>query len=385
MKVMLTSFGVEHSLSSEAAPGTMFDRMPPVSFRWVNQAFMPDYDLLLLCDRIIMDVESFDRLVNNSVAAYSRVSETFHALKSEGRIQLDDFSSILRPHTELLSRMIEHDIKSLDQWVVPLRESLTLWRHFSKMSMNLMDAGSHHDLSYRDLHSPQSHHSVLFHEVSHMLAGESARVDSLSRLVGEALDSSEKRKRKEYRGALRDVLRSYLTYVDANLILAHQLDVGFHDWLDFTPFYSAKFLSVGQGEDIVQQKKAQIEKLFTLPFPELAIRNTPALMKALNDKRIEELRQLVQNAVEGKVVFDDDFAKAVLREVFHGSEHAAKWRKVVGYATLPIGFVPWVGTVVQKAIEEGAEIPIERKFKEKHRWFYMLSNIAESTNESVEQ
>jgi len=74
-----------------------------------------------------------------------------------------------------------------------------------------------------------------------------------------------------------------------------------------------------------------------------------------------------------------------LREVLHSSERASKWRKVLGCATLPIGFIPWVGTVVQKAIEEGAAIPIERKFKEKHRWFYMLSDIAESTNESAEQ
>ena len=50
MKVMITSFGVEHSLSSEASEDTMFSRMPPVSFRGINEAFMPDYELLVLAE-----------------------------------------------------------------------------------------------------------------------------------------------------------------------------------------------------------------------------------------------------------------------------------------------------------------------------------------------
>ena len=77
-----------------------------------------------------MDEESFNRLVRGSVAAYSQVSETLQALRSEGRIELRDFSAILRGHIQLLDRMVDYDLKSLDQWVVPLRESLTLWDRF---------------------------------------------------------------------------------------------------------------------------------------------------------------------------------------------------------------------------------------------------------------
>jgi hypothetical protein len=382
MKIMLTSFGVEHSLSSEAGQESMFHRMPPVSFGRISEAFMPDYELLLLCDRVIMDEASFDRLIRGSVAAYSRVAETFQALKSEGRIELKGFSSTLRPHTGLLGRMVDHDLKSLDQWVVPLRESLTLWRHFSKMSMEIMWEYSEqwtHQRSYRDVHSlTREFQEPPIHEVGGMLHSEKVRASYISMLVNEALESSKKRKLKEFRGALRDVLRAYLSYVDANLILSHQIDCGFHDWLDFTPFYAAKFLSVGHAKDPVREGRAQLEKLFTVPFPDLAISNASTLMKALNDKRLEDLRLLVAEAVAGNVEFDDEFAKSVLREVFHGSERAKKWRNVVGYATLPIGFIPWVGTAIQKAVEEGVGIPIERKFKQKHRWFYMLSDIAEA-------
>lgn len=385
MKVMITSFGVEHTLLSEVARNTMFHRMPPVSFRKVNEAFMPDFELLLLCDTIIMDEASFDRLVRGSVAAYSHVSETFQALKSEGRIELKDFSSTLRPHAELLDRMIEHDLKILDQWVEPLRESLTLWRHFSRMSMNLMravrDDRFYGPNIHTDLHPPEHypHNQLLLHEVDHMMHYDRAIVAQMTMLASEALESSTKRERTEYHDALRNVLRSYLTYVDANLILSHQLEVGFHDWLDFTPFYSAKLLSVGRDEDPVREGRTQLEKLFTIPFPELAIRNTRSLMKVLNDKRLEELRGLVAEAIDDRVQFDNEFAKSVLREVFRNSEDAKKLRSIVGYATLPIGFIPWIGTIAQKAIEEGVGIQIEAKYKKKHRWFYMLSDVARST------
>jgi len=380
---MLTSFGVEHSLLSESGHETMFQHMPPVSFRRINETFMPDFELLLLCDSIVMDEASFDRLVHRSVPAYLRVSETFQALRSEGRVELKDFSSTLRDHVELLDRMIEHDLKSLDQWVKPLSESLNLWMHFLQRSMKLIRIdreGWRDQFPFRGVRPDEIHlTNFIVHEAHSTAALYLDETEDSSMLVYEALESSEKRKRRKYRGALRDVLRSYLTYVDANLILSHQFDVGLHDWLDLTPFYATKFLSVGQGEDPVVESKTQLERLFTVPFPDLALHNTRALIKALNDKRIEDLRRLVAEAVAGHVQFDDEFAKAVLRDVFRSSERAKHWRSVIGYATLPIGLIPWVGTPVQKIVEESVSIPIERKLKQTHRWFYMLSEIAESS------
>jgi hypothetical protein len=286
--------------------------------------------------------------------------------------------------------MIDNDLKSLDQWVEPLRESLTLWQHFSRMSMELMNAEREEwfrQAPLRDVpHYSYSHpHSALTHEAAHMMHADRASVAHMSMLVSDALESSTKRKRREYRDALRNVLRAYLTYVDANLILSHQLDVGFHDWLDFTPFYSAKFLSVGRDEDPVREGRTQLEKLFTVPFPELAIHNARTLMKALNDKRLEDLRRLVTEAAEGRVQFDAEFAKSVLSEVFRSSQRSKKLRNVVGYVTLPIDLIPLVGTVAQKAVEEAVGIAIERKYQRKHRWFYMLSDIAEATGVAAEQ
>ena len=168
MKVMLTSFGIEQTYAPERGR-SLFDKMPPVSFRLFNEAFMPDYELLILCDQVVMDEASFQRLIDRPARAYSWVAETFRALKSEGRIELVNFSSVLHANSDLLEAMLKHDMSVLEQWVVPLRELLMMWRHFAAMSVQVSrdreqsdELGTTHtrDLQYR---------SAIMHEVSHFV------------------------------------------------------------------------------------------------------------------------------------------------------------------------------------------------------------------------
>ena len=91
MKLMLTSFGIEQTLSSASNGESIFHRMPPVSFRTINESFMPDYELLILCDQIVMDESSFHQLTDRPARAYSGVADTFRVLNTEGRLELVDF------------------------------------------------------------------------------------------------------------------------------------------------------------------------------------------------------------------------------------------------------------------------------------------------------
>lgn len=394
MKLMLTSFGIERTLGAGDEPRSFFHRMPPVSFRWFKDTFMPDYDLLLLCDEPIMDESSFRQLTEEPSHAYAKVADTFRELKTEGRIQLVDFGSILRANVQLLDRMTDHDIRILDQWVNALRDSIIMWRHFSEKSIEVWGELDEvrlyvHD-HYRDAHPRheirdyQRTGALLTHEIGGHFHYERDRLEILTCMVDEALKSSAKRREKEHREALRETLKGYLSYVNANLILSNELQVGFHDWLDFTPFYAAKFLSVGKETDSTQEERKQVETLFTIPFPELAIKDTRSLVKALNDKRIGELRQLVGDAVAGKVEFDHEFAKSVLRQVLGAEATARKWRSIIGYLTMPLGIIPWIGSVADKAASETLGAVADRRIKTAHQWFYMLSEIAESSRKVAE-
>jgi hypothetical protein len=383
MKIMLTSFGIGRT--SEASVHRSiptFYRMPPVSFHLAGSAFMPDYELLVLCDQIVMDESSFRQLVDRPFPAYLGVAETFRALNAEGRIELVDFLSVLRANSDLLDKMLDHDMSILDQWVAPLRESLTTWRRFVERSLQFWrDMQRENREALPDLkvgHADFAGHTSLVDDIGEWVHTAGNKLQVASSRVEAALRSAEKRKRKEYRSALQEVIQAYLAHVNANLVLASELAIPFHDWLDFMPFYSTKFLSVGKREDETQQRRKQVEHLFTVAFPELAIQDTRTLLKVLNDTRVQDLRKLISEAVLGKVQFDEHFAKSVLAEVLRGERRVARFRNILGYVTLPIHFIPWAGVPAQKLVEEAAGAVVAKKMKREHRWFYMLSDVADS-------
>jgi hypothetical protein len=378
----------------ETHQSSLFYRMPPVSFRSVNEAFMPDFELLILSDAIVMDERSFQQLVGSPSAVYSGVADMFRALKADGRVELVDFSAILEANSELLDRMLDHDLRLLDQWVSPLKESLETWHRFSGAAKISLDEQFHLQSLSETLHSEKqdeqstapvhfgTEHMMKMHSTTDIQRGlpHEAKSDLsyISLLAEDALRSSELRRKKEYKKALREALRSYLRYVNANLVLSNELCVPFHDWLDFSPFYATKFLSVGRKEGDAELGRREAEKLFTIAFPELTIRDSSALLKILNDKRVEDLRRLISDAVDGKVQFDGSFAKAVVTEVLKQNNKVARFRNILGYTTLPLGFIPTLGTPIQKVVEEAIARPVARKLTQKNRWYYMLSEVCES-------
>ncbi len=376
MKLLLTSFGIEQELDGREQPSSIFYQMPPVSFRWMQEQFIPDYDLLLLCDGIVMDERSFQKLSERPVHAYAQVADTFKALRAEGRIELVDFRQVLRENEDLLSLMVDHDVKALDQWIVPLKESLALWSQFSNRAMDVLHdaAEAWSSRRLRAEHNPYYAAADETLGIIHRAQSDAANIVLMAEL---ALASSAKRKRREYRKPLREVLRTYLRYVNANIILSNELQVGFHDWLDFIPFYGAKFLSVGKSVDPIQEQRKQVEKLFTISFPEMSITGTRSLLRVLNDKRVGDLRQLISDAAAGKVQFDEEFAKSVLREVLRVELSAKHWRNIVGYLTLPMGFIPGAGSLAEKALGEAAGHLIDHRLQKEHTWFYMLSELAD--------
>ncbi len=430
MRVMLTSFGIHTALYPQQSAPSPFHQMPPVPFHLHERSntFMPDYDLLLLCDTLLMDESSYYTLIERPATAYAAVAKTLKMLKTDGRVELRDFVAVLRPYNSLLERMVRTDLNHLDQWVDPLRESLSLWGRFSTKALELIAQKkdrkkapsadtpfeqANHDISSRvaDADTPFGHAS---HDISSRVADiESRLADEQSRvadmestlkahiehadwmrtaalnavtttLAHEALTSSRKRRLKGHRQALRTVVADYLWYVNANLILANHFEVAFHDWQDLMPFYSFKFLGIGRTQDRIQDSRRQTERLFTVPFPELAIRDQDALLRVLNDSRLAELRRLIESAVSEKVHFDQDFAKSVLHDVLHVEGAVQRWRNVVGYITMPIGLIPWVGWLAEKVVGEAASAIVAGQLRRKHRWFYMLSEIAERRAASVD-
>jgi hypothetical protein len=377
MELMLTSFGIAEEEVEPTEDQSLFYAMPPVNMRHAcRNSFMPDYAALLLCDKVILDESSYHALEKRPHSSYRVVADSMKCLYKEGFIKLVDFRGILRCKRNLLQKMLKYDLKMLDLWEEPLEESLNIWQNFCYKMIDLIREGRDHVI----LHETTPSRSMTKLELSpkrnrhHFVISSSGTILSS---VHKGRDPVIERKSLKERDTLRQVLKSYLSYINANIVLSHELRVGFHDWADFLPFYHKKFLSVGQEEIEEERQIGESQKLFEVSFPELAIIDTRSLVKVLQDKRVAELRALVEKAVKGEVVFDREFARSVLWDVLKIEWKIKTYRRIISYVTEPFGFVPKVGSAVQMLIREAAGRGLERKLKEKYRWFYLLSDIVE--------
>ena len=95
----------------------------------------------------------------------------------------------------------------------------------------------------------------------------------------------------------------------------------------------------------------------------------------MQDRRVEELRDLVSSAVEGDVVFDEKFAKDTLKGVIAQQGRSDRWRLVTAFITKPLGKVPLLGPLLEPAADLAVKKIYDRR-KAGLRWYYMLSEAA---------
>jgi len=401
MKLLLTSFGLSHLNNKGDDNINMFYRMPPVAMSSVGQQFLPDYVTLLLANKVIIDCQTYDRLISNSShSSYKSVAIMIKRLYEEGFVQIEDFDEVIKQNESLLEKMLEQDLKSLDLWIKPLKESVSYWENFvSKFDGELRDEYlDYHQLSptphyhHREtvldqfLHqahfgdmvlNPDQAHMVLnldqaFYQ-AHWIGHRGSSTIGIKRILN---SPSAKRRTSAYRQVLKKYLIGHLSYVNANILLSQTFNTGFHDWYDFKPFYQEKFLRVAKESSPGEKEIENIKKLFEISFPEFSFWQPDNVLKALKDKRIQELRQLIDSACKGEVEFDREFANRILREVLKVETDMKKYRNIVSYITMPLGFIPTIGTPIQKAAEELITKRKELKKTKEFRWFYMISELA---------
>jgi hypothetical protein len=93
MKAMFTSFGIgDEALRISGLPTPQFERidrsylpspfykLPPVDMDRTRQGFLPDFSLILLCDKIILDTDAYAVLSDRPHEAYRAISETVRIL-----------------------------------------------------------------------------------------------------------------------------------------------------------------------------------------------------------------------------------------------------------------------------------------------------------------
>ncbi|MBD3343021.1 MAG: hypothetical protein GF353_28245 [Candidatus Lokiarchaeota archaeon] len=386
MELLLTSFGLSHIYPYE--DNTNFDlfyRMPPIKMTKVGKNFLMDFSVLLLCDRLIIDQITFDKIINNKVHwAYKSVAETLHLLSNEGFLRIEDFTSILHANRSLLDKMLEKDLENIEHWFSIFKSSNEIWNAFvTSMVGHIRNEISLKDeldklldippfqRGFKKEYSLETKNSLSnFHVRNHIL---SVFFENFIRNYHNHNPMSNQKNGINH--IFKDEIRNYLAYINSNLVLSHYFNSGFYDWDDFSPFYKDKFLTIGKEEFPNEREIKNLRQLFDISFPDYSIQNPKEFIKLLRDKRIDDIRKLVHGSVEDDITFDIDFARKTLQEVLNIERTLSKRRNIVSYITMPLGFIPMVGTPIQKAVEESILVPTELKKRKKFRWFYLISNI----------
>jgi hypothetical protein len=316
MDLMLTSFGASHLPRRSRLDTDIFYRMPPATIATSGQQLMPDYALLLLADRMVLDQTTYDLLIRGSHFSYGNVALMLKALHDEGFIRLEDFDSIISANRQLLNAMLERDMQELNSWLGPLKQSVTEWRNFVACFQGplrhdyylgqLVDHGLEHEKQGIQAARPYRLGGI------HAARGYHNMVQSL---IQQELDRAENLGEHRPSQVIGEVIAEYLSYVNVNIVPSSEFGCGFYDWCDFGPFYRDKFLRVGRMAAPGQDDIENIKQLFAVSFPEFTFWTPENIIRALKDKRIKDLRALVSGAVRGDFAFDREFAIHVLTEV----------------------------------------------------------------------
>ena len=140
MDMMLTSFGLSHVAPEKE---NHFFRLPPYTLALANRQLMSDFSMLLLCDQVIVDHQSFDRLMDSSTYnqwqyadLYAQTAKLLRVLHEEGFVRLENFEAVIDSNRSLLEQMLEVECRSIDVWVPSLKESIASWKASFQMIFN---------------------------------------------------------------------------------------------------------------------------------------------------------------------------------------------------------------------------------------------------------
>ncbi len=381
MDIMLTSFGLGMGEPSPHVSSSGFNKLPPLVLSKSATAanfvrnysprptFTFDYAALLMFDRVLIDTASYEQLMQYDITVLDEKEAAdirifLAELENSGRLVARDFMMTTSETRSIWQLALEYDLNNLTEWTEPLESSLRIWNQ-TLASLDsedpILQVGDE-NVRAQDVSMQLTHH-------------HGARMPLSLELCLDALRRWKSKQEPSVREYARQLLEDYLSYVNINIALAYEFDAAFIDWADFEPFYRKKFNLAGQRERPSAESIAAAKNLIEVVFPYFLPCDMKQLVRVYEDARIEQLRQVIQEAVEGKVEFDADYAASTLREVLKIERKSAVRRKISGWATLPLGIVPIIGTGLQKSAEEAINVAWADRPKKKFGWFYLIDEL----------
>ena len=357
MKILLTSYDFE---KKDNINKTSFDKMVPLYWQETTNSFTLDYALFIFADEIIMDKKSYNQLKNTKTNFYKNSASLLHILFNEGLVKLEDYDKVLNSKKKFLKLMNKKDLTEYNSWVEPFKKSIETWKEFTNRFNKKYDKIS----NYREYNAALS--SLMLEEIDKNY--EFAQFIS-------SLYSATNRRKAIYKAIFKNKLENRISYVNSNLILSNHFNATISDWNDYIPFYEEKFIRFGKDNYPLEKEKQALNKLFNISFPNLSLFDNKKIIKILTDKRLVYLREMIEASLNEGIEFDKEFAIKTLEKVIGVHNKINKLRTLASYCTMPIGYIPLVGTPLQKLIEEGIVLPTKLKLEKELKWYFFINEI----------
>ena len=374
MKLLLSSFGIG---STPWAHASYFYKLPAISMGSFGPYFAPDYPVFLLFDEFVVDAQTLDKLRDDRHYAYCKeVLSLLNALKAAGRLTVRDFDSDIAPYEDAIQKAVSYDLRNMESWTDAFQLSFDRWADFCAKGAAILRK------KQRDQGLSDSERSLLLEHFEHpgwgMCAIRDIRYTGIYPNIPEMLRKWRRGIDRRGRESVRDTVRRYFECINRTLFLCDLFEAALHDWADFQPLYAFKMDTALRRSSAKDREQKEVRRLFDLLFQGFKPKNADSFVRILEDSRIEGLRKIVDDAVNGDLDLDVEFATATLREVLGIEGKLARYRKLTGWLAMPLGLIPWAGTVAQKIGEESVEKIMGKRVRRPMGWFYLISDLADS-------
>lgn len=367
-------------------------RIPPLSPTHIGHF---DYFPFLLFDKVVVDRESYENVINwykkprgkEFPYIHKDAVEILKYLESTGHLLLKNYDDVLEPFAEAIRKQIEIDLFDKNIYHA-FNVSLTLWRQFLFRYINISENKGILFLKSKDkiFSSYYQNKGIPWPDPVFEIDCKDLyeQIEAIKKFTDEWFITREltpNTKILEIKGLreyipIPSFLREYLLDINSTLVLSNILGEGFYDWNDYSPFYEYKLARAGQIEHKEKKQIGKLSKIFEVFVPEFSITKASYLERLIKDPRIKDLRRFVMESRIEQNKIDLKFYASVQKAVLEIEENIRKYSKVISYVTMPLGFIPWIGTFLEKTVEELLIRRKAKKAREPLSWYYLLRNAS---------
>jgi len=336
--------------------------MPPLGYFDASQGFIPDFSILMMFDEFIIPAQAYERIRNAPNDTWlGQWPAVIRLLEAEGTLSTVDVQEEVGRVASIRGGMLRRDMRDPAKWAKAMTYFDTLMAT-ADLALGTKPPGAS-TLQWKfdpdrtpGVKGPDGHRHILS-SIPLIDPGEDPE-DPHYQLHELALDH----------------LRSQLREVNAGLALATLLQAAPMFWAPYGGYLEAKSSEAAAARRASEQANAA-GLFFRVAFPGYRPDTIRELGRLRRDRRLRQLREVIESASLTGEVMDPGYPQRVLEEVLNVERKIGRVRQIAGWTSAAIGIIPlpYLGPATTAA-SEIVTLGVEKAIRRKWNWFYLISD-----------